>query len=340
MIVQKKNPEGKDEVVQKSVVSGEDDADLPGRNDEEANDANAARKKKHPDEDEFESESTKSAGSVKPVGQMLCVPADPGGQRTVLVVLVHSGEIAPLRIAAGNFGHAGFEINAKPFPEEKKNASTHGRAVCREAGTKAGRGEKKGDKAGFEEHAVGLITGEVGGGADKGDEANETNKERATRKNVDGEKEGSEEAGPANSHQRVIASGEPKKRGCVPETREADGIDRAQVFDGRENSVGADETADLEEQREKSREVDHAESAEEEPAREKAVARAALGIEEPAEDGSGTKVHDAVPIYRVRRQAPVSSNLLGESNSYVMPSSPEGRRARQPLNAAATRCTP
>src|SRR6266481_3955426 len=90
----------------------------------------------------------------------------------------------------------------------------------------------------------------------------------------------------------------------------------------------------------KSREVDHAESAEEEPAREEAVARAALGIEEPAEDGSGAKVHGAIPIYRVRRQAPVSSNLLGESNSYVMPSSPEGRRARQPLNAAATRCTP
>jgi len=219
-----------------------------------------------------------------------------------------------LWIATGNFGDARFEVNAKPFPEEKKNASTHGRAVCREAGTKAGRGEKKGDKAGFEEHAVGLITGEVRGGADKGDEANETNKERATRKNVDGEKGGSEEAGPANSHQRVIAGGKPKQRGCVPETGEADGIgDRTQVFDGGENSVGADEATYLEEQREESREVDHAEGAEEEPAWEKAVARAALGIEEPAEDGSGAKVHGAIPIYRVRRQAPVSSGLLGES---------------------------
>src|SRR6267378_5181158 len=208
MIVQKKNPEGKDEVVQEGVVGGADDADQPGPDDEEANDANAARKEKHPDEDKLESESAKSAGGVKPARQMLCVPADPGGQRTVLIVLVHSGEIAPLRIAAGNFGHAGFEINAKPFPEEKTNAGARGRAVCREAATKAGRGEKKGDKAGFEEHAVGLITGEVRGGADKGDEANETNKERATRKNVDGEEGGSEEAGPANSHQRVIASGE------------------------------------------------------------------------------------------------------------------------------------
>src|SRR6266851_6321052 len=312
-VVREKNAEGKDEIVQERVVGGEDDADLPGRDDEEANDANAVRKEKHPDEDKLESESAKSAGGVKPARQMLCVPADPGGQRTVLVVLVHSGEIAPLRIAAGNFGDARFEVNAKPFPEEKKNASTHGRAVCREAGTKAERSEKKGDKAGFEEHAVGLITGEVRGGADEGDEAHETNKERATRKNVDGEKSGSEEAGPANSHQRVIASGEPKKRGCVPETREADGIDRAQGFGGGENPVGADESADLEEEGDKSREVNHAEGAEEEPAREKAVARAALGIEEPAEDGSGTKVHDAVPIYRVRRQAPVSSGLLGES---------------------------
>src|SRR5258708_30304920 len=106
---------------------------------------------------------------------MLCVPADPGGQRTVLVILIHSGEIAPLRIAAGNFGDARFEVNAKPFPEEKKNASTHGRAVCREAGTKAGRGEEKGDKASFEEHAVGLITGERRGGAADGDKAEQTN---------------------------------------------------------------------------------------------------------------------------------------------------------------------
>ena len=78
-IVQEKNAEGKDEIVQKSVVGGEDYADLPGRDDEEANDATAARKEKHPGEDKLESESAKSAAGVKPARQMLCVPADPGG---------------------------------------------------------------------------------------------------------------------------------------------------------------------------------------------------------------------------------------------------------------------
>ena len=38
---------------------------------------------------------------MKPVGQMLHIPADPGGQRTVLIVLVHSGKVASLWVAAG-----------------------------------------------------------------------------------------------------------------------------------------------------------------------------------------------------------------------------------------------
>src|SRR6266851_1912728 len=230
---------------------------------------------------------------------MLCVPADPGGQRTVLIVLVHGGEMAPLGIAARDFGDAGFEVNAKPLPKKKKNAGAHGRTICREAGTKPRRREKERDKAGFEEHAVGLVAGKIGCGTDEGDKANETKEQHAAGKNVDGEKDRSDEAGPANDHQHMIAGREPKQRGRVPETREADGIgDRAQVFGGRENSVGTNEAANLEEQREKSREIDRAESAE----------------EEPAEDGSETEIHGAVPIYRVRRQAPVSSSLLAESN--------------------------
>src|SRR6266481_818803 len=213
---------------------------------------------------------------------MLCVPADPGGQRTVLVVLVHGREMAPLRIAAGDFGDAGFKVNAEPFPEKKKNAGAHRRAAGREAGTKARRRQKERDEAGFEEHAVGLIAREIGGGGDEGEEAEEANQEHAAREDVDDEKSRSNEAGPANSHQRVIACGEPKKCGCVPETRETDGIsDRAQIFGGGENSFGADESTDLEEQREKSGEVNHAEGAEEEPARDQPVAHAMLGIEEP-----------------------------------------------------------
>src|SRR6266849_7017070 len=172
-IVQKKNPERQNKIVQEGVVGSEDDADLPGRDDKEANDANAARQKKHPDEHELESEGAKGAGGVKPVRQVLGVPADPGGQRAVLIVLVHGGEMAPLRIAAGNFGDAGFEVNAEPFPEKKKDTGAHGRAVCCESGTKSRRRKKEGDEAGFEEHAVGLIARKVGGGADEGEKADE-----------------------------------------------------------------------------------------------------------------------------------------------------------------------
>ena len=137
-----------------------------------------------------------------------------------------------------------------------------------------------------------MIAGKIRGGADKGEKADETDKEHAAGKDVDGEKYGSDEAGPADKHEHVIAHREPEKRGCVPETREADGVVHgAQIFGGGKNSVGADEAADLEYERVKGGEIDQPDSAEEKPAREKAVARAVGGIEQPAEDGGGGEVH-------------------------------------------------
>src|ERR1700739_3111647 len=104
---------------------------------------------------------------------MLRVPADPGGEGTVLIVLVHGGEVAPLGVAAGDFGDAGFEVDTKPFPEKQKDAGAHWRTLRRETGTKSGRSEEKRDKAGFEEHAVGLVAGKIGCGGDEGQEADE-----------------------------------------------------------------------------------------------------------------------------------------------------------------------
>src|SRR5712671_7434207 len=101
---------------------------------------------------------------------MLQVPADPSGQRTILVILVHGGEVAPLGIAAGDLGDAGLEVNAEPFPKEKKDGGADGRTVRSEAGTKSGRGQKKRDEAGFEKHAVGLVAGELGRGGNEGEE--------------------------------------------------------------------------------------------------------------------------------------------------------------------------
>src|SRR5882762_6201217 len=116
---------------------------------------------------------------------MLQVPADPSRQRTILVILVHGGEVAPLRIAAGDFGDAGLEVNAEPFPEKKKDGGADGWIVGSEAGTKSGRGEEKGDEAGFEKHAVGLVPGELGRGADEGEKAEKAEEKHPARKDVD-----------------------------------------------------------------------------------------------------------------------------------------------------------
>src|SRR6202521_3148267 len=161
MIVEEKDREGKNQIVEEGVVSGEDDADLPGCDDEETDYADATREEKHPDQDKLKSERGKCGGGVESVREMLHVPANPSGQRTVLVILIHGGEMAPLRIAAGNFGDAGFEVDAKPFPEEKKNTGANGRAACAETRAKSwGRREER-KKAGLEKHAVGLVAGEI-----------------------------------------------------------------------------------------------------------------------------------------------------------------------------------
>src|SRR2546423_14558462 len=107
------------------------------------------------------------------MGEMLDVPSDPGGQRTVLIILVHGGEIPPLRIATGDFCHARFEVDAEPFPQKEKNGGTHGRARCAEPGTKPCGSEEERKEACFEEHTVRLIAGEFRGSGDEGKKTNE-----------------------------------------------------------------------------------------------------------------------------------------------------------------------
>ena len=47
---------------------------------------------------------------------MLRVPADPIGERAILIVLVEGGEVAPLGVMAGEFDDARFEIDREPQP--------------------------------------------------------------------------------------------------------------------------------------------------------------------------------------------------------------------------------
>src|SRR4051795_12636333 len=82
LVVEEKNAEDENEVVEEGVVGGEDDADLPRGDDKKADDAKAAREKEHPDKDKIESKGGEGSGGMEPMREMLDVPADPGGQRT------------------------------------------------------------------------------------------------------------------------------------------------------------------------------------------------------------------------------------------------------------------
>ena len=57
---------------------------------------------------------------MKPVRQVLCIPADPGRQRSVLVVLIHRREVAPLGVSAQKLHRARLEVDAEPFPLEQE----------------------------------------------------------------------------------------------------------------------------------------------------------------------------------------------------------------------------
>src|SRR5690242_2056984 len=115
-VVEQQEREHEYKIIEKRVVRGEDDGDLPRSDYKEQSDANFSGQKSGPDQHEFERERKIRARGMKPMRQMLDVPADPGGQRAVLVILVHRRKIPPFGIAAHDFGDARLEIDAEPFP--------------------------------------------------------------------------------------------------------------------------------------------------------------------------------------------------------------------------------
>ena len=148
LIIEQKYSKRKDEVIEEGVVGGEGDGDLQRREDEEADDAKTARQKQHPDYEQLGEESEKGGGGVEPVGKLLDVPPDPGGQRAVLIILIHSGEIAPGGVAAEIFCEAGFEIDGEPNEVEQEKAGARRRLGFSEAGTKARGGIEKREESG------------------------------------------------------------------------------------------------------------------------------------------------------------------------------------------------
>ena len=110
-VVEQQNAQSQNQIIEEGVVAGDDDPNLQRENDPKQRDAEGARQQRHPNQDQLEAQREGRGAGVKPMREMLRVPGDPGGQRAILVIVVHGGEIAPFRIAAGDFGYARLEVD-------------------------------------------------------------------------------------------------------------------------------------------------------------------------------------------------------------------------------------
>lgn len=137
---------------------------------------------------------------MEPVGKLLYVPPDPGGQRAVLIILIYGGEVAPGRIAAEIFCEAGFEIDGEPNELEQEKADARGRLGFREAGSEAGGSTEKREKSGGEKHAVRLIPGKILGCGNERQEGDETDEQHGAGPQVQHKKQRSEHADPAKKN--------------------------------------------------------------------------------------------------------------------------------------------
>ena len=81
--------------------------------------------------------------------------------------------------------------------------------------------------------------------------------------------------------------------------------DRNQEFVGGENSLRADQSANLKDERVEGGEVDETERAQKNPTRNQALAEAVFRVEEPADDGARRPVHRGriIPTRAGRRLA-------------------------------------
>jgi len=105
-VVKQEEAQQENHIIQESVICGEDNGNFERRDDAKTENTKTPGEKKQPNEDEFSRKSVENGGGVKPVRQLLDVPANPSGERAVLVIVVHGGELAPGNVAAGDFGHA------------------------------------------------------------------------------------------------------------------------------------------------------------------------------------------------------------------------------------------
>ena len=184
------------------------------RHDEEAEDAPAPRHEQHPHQAEFQHQGCAGGKGMEPVRQMLHVPADPGRQRPVLVVLVHGGEVAPLRDRRWPASPRRTRSRCGTTPIAAGTGWRGRRMIAAEAWTKSRRREEQRDESRLQQHAVRLVAGEILRSGNEGEKADEADEQHAARPDIGDQQQRGDHAHPAQRHQHVRAAGEPEQVGA------------------------------------------------------------------------------------------------------------------------------
>src|SRR5580658_3313430 len=140
---------------------------------------------------------------------MLGVPADPSRERSILVILVHRREIAPLEIAARDFRNAGFEVDAEPLPQQEIKRRAHRRPGLSKPGPESTGREKEREETCLEQHSIRLIPREFSRGANKRKKTEKADDEHPARPNIEDQQNGGSHANPANRGQHVSTARKP-----------------------------------------------------------------------------------------------------------------------------------
>ncbi len=246
MVIEQQEPQSQHQVIQERIVRRKDDADLPGRDDQKAQNPQPPRQKHHPREPQFQHQCSKRGRCVEPVRKMLHVPANPSRQWPVLVILVQRREIAPLQVAADDFRHARFEINPEAFPNQQKQARARWLALFAPTWPKSRGREEWGNETRLQQHSVRLVSGEILGRADERQKANETNGKHAAWPEIQNQQRRGDHSRPANTREHVRPAGNPQQRRRIPIARVAEPFGQCvQVFTGGKNSMRPNQSANL-----------------------------------------------------------------------------------------------
>src|SRR5580700_1852495 len=223
---------------------------------------------------------------------MLHIPANPCRQRTVLVVLIHGGEVAPLLLATDQLHQARVEVDSKPLPLQQKQACSHRRMIICQTRTASCRREEKRNEARFQQHSVRLVARKILRCTDERQKAHEAHREHQSRPDVEHHQNRGHQPNPANGHQHMRAAGEPEQCWRVPEAPQPKLRQRLQIFSRRQDAVRTNQPLDLKQEWVKRREIDETETAQKDPSRKRAVGGTAFRRKQPADYRCKTPLHD------------------------------------------------